>query len=139
MKKEVKKELPFSLVKSLEIEISYSRFYTYLNERNLSTLVEWVHTAKDALREADRESDEYDTDGAGFISKIMQFIVDIDPYVDFEERLSYHLGLSPLMRLESFVTQSEREAIYLDFRGDDIQVELSRLMDTQHIPESDDD
>ena len=128
MKKEVKKELPFSLVKSMEIEISYSRFYTYLNERNLSTLVEWVHTAKDA--------DKYSTD---YVSKIMQFIVDIDPYVDFEERLSYHLGLSPLMRLESFVTQSEREAIYLDFRGDDIQVELSRLMDTEHIPEGDDD
>jgi hypothetical protein len=128
MKKEVKKELPFSLVKSMEIEISYSRFYTYLNERNLGTLVEWIDTAKDA--------DKYSTD---YVSKIMQFIVDIDPYVDFEERLSYHLGLSPLMRLESFVTQSEREAIYLDFRGDDIQVELSRLMDTEYIPESDDD
>ena len=128
MKKEVKKELPFSLVKSMEIEISYSRFYTYLNERNLGTLVEWIDTAKDA--------DKYSTD---YVSKIMQFIVDIDPYVDFEERLSYHLGLSPLMRLESFVTQSEREAIYLDFRGDDIQVELSRLMDTEHIPEGDDD
>jgi hypothetical protein len=135
MKKEVKKELPFSLVKSMEIEISYSRFYTYLNERNLSTLVEWVHTAKDALIEAD----EYVTDKTDYVSKIMQFIVDIDPYVDFEERLSYHLGLSPLMRLESFVTQSEREAIYLDFRGDDIQVELSRLMDTEHIPESDEE
>ena len=128
MKKEVKKELPFSLVKSVEIEISYSRFYSYLNERNLSTLVEWVHTAKDA--------DKYSTD---YVSKIIQFIVDIYPYVDFEERLSYHLGLSPLMRLESFVTQSEREAIYLDFRGDDIQVELSRLMDTEYIPEGDEE
>lgn len=126
MKNEIKKELPFSLVKSVEIEISYSRFYSYLNERNLGTLVEWIHAAKDAL----------ETD---YVSKIMQFIVDMDPYVDFEERLSYHLGLSPLMRLESFVTQSEREAIYLDFRGDDIQVELSRLMDTEYIPESDDD
>jgi hypothetical protein len=126
MKKEIKKELPFSLVKSMEIEISYSRFYSYLNERNLSTLVEWIHAPKDALM----------TD---YVSKIMQFIVDIDPYVDFEERLSYHLGLSPLMRLEGFVTQSEREAIYLDFRGDDIRVELSRLMDTEYIPESDDD
>jgi hypothetical protein len=126
MKKEVKKELPFSLVKSMEIEISYSRFYSYLNERNLGTLVEWIHAAKDALK----------TD---YVSKIMQFIIDIDPYVDFEERLSYHLGLSPLMRLESFATQSKREAIYLDFRGDDIQVELSRLMDIEYIPEGDEE
>jgi len=126
MKKEIKKELPFSLVKSVEIQISYSRFYSYLNERNLGTLVEWIHAAKDALK----------TD---YVSKIMQFIIDIDPYVDFEERLSYHLGLSPLMRLESFATQSKREAIYLDFRGDDIQVELSRLMDIEYIPEGDEE